>query len=186
MTSNFTIVKRILEHYTKEQVKRAAAVRAVFFEASGVFTDGKMIYDETGKETVNFSAKDSKILGYLKRAGIVTGVISSRESVVINKRCSDLGLDFCHQGIVDKDSVFEKLVQHYKLKGKEVAYIGCDLDDLGVFAKTGLAACPSDAPLYIKDRVELVTTARGGRGVVREVADLILAARGDLEKLLMS
>jgi 3-deoxy-D-manno-octulosonate 8-phosphate phosphatase (KDO 8-P phosphatase) len=177
-------MKRVLDQYTKEQVKRAGAVRAVFFEPLGVFTDGKMIYDETGRETVNFSSKDSKILGYLKRAGIVAGVISSHESAVINRRCSDLGLDFCHQGMVDKDSVFEKLVQHYKLKGKEVAFIGCDIDDLGVFGKAGLAVCPADAPVYIKDRAVLVTSARAGRGVVREVADLILAAQGALEKLL--
>jgi 3-deoxy-D-manno-octulosonate 8-phosphate phosphatase (KDO 8-P phosphatase) len=179
------MVKRILDHYTKEQVKRAIAVRAVFFEASGVFTDGKMTYDETGRETVSFSGKDGNILGHLKRAGIVIGVISSRESAVINKRCSDLSLDFCHQGLVDKASVFEKLVQHYKLKAKEVAFIGCDLDDLTVFSLAGLAACPSDAPLYIKDRAALVTSAKAGRGVVREVADLVLAARGELEKLLM-
>ena len=175
----------MLEQYTKEQVKRAAGVRALFFEASGVFTDGKLIYDDTGRETVNFSVKDSKILGYLKRAGITTGVISSRESVVIHKRCSDLGLDFCHQGLVDKVSVFEKLVDHYKLKTKEVAFVGCDLDDLAVFNNAGLAACPADAPVYVKNRVALVTSARAGRGVVREVADLILAANGELEKLLL-
>jgi 3-deoxy-D-manno-octulosonate 8-phosphate phosphatase (KDO 8-P phosphatase) len=73
-------VKRVLDHYSKEQVKRAAPVRAIFFEPTGVFTDGKLIYDETGKETVNFCARDGQILPYLKRAGIVVGVISSRDS----------------------------------------------------------------------------------------------------------
>jgi 3-deoxy-D-manno-octulosonate 8-phosphate phosphatase (KDO 8-P phosphatase) len=178
-------MKRILDHYTKEQIKRASAVRAVFFEASGVFTDGKITYDDTGKETVSFSGKDGRIFGYLKRAGIVVGVISSRESAVINKRCSDLGLDFCHQGMVDKASVFNKLTEHYKLKAREVAFIGCDLDDVVVFGLAGMAVCPSDAPAYIKDRAELVTSAKAGKGVVREVADLVLAASGELEKLLI-
>jgi 3-deoxy-D-manno-octulosonate 8-phosphate phosphatase (KDO 8-P phosphatase) len=178
-------VKRVLDHYTKEQVKRAATVRAIFFEASGVFTDGKVTYDETGKETVSFNAKDSRIFSYLKRAGITVGVISSRESAVINKRCSDLGVEFCHQNIIDKASVFEKLTQHYKLKAKEVAFIGCDLDDVAVFSKVGLAVCPVDAPVYIKDLAGLVSAFRGGRGVVREVADLVLAARGELERLIV-
>lgn len=175
-----------MDHYTKEQVKRAASVRAIFFEPTGVFTDGKLIYDETGKEIVNFCAKDGAILPYLKRAGIVVGVISSRESTVINRRCSDLGLDFCHQNIVDKASVFDKLAQHYKLKGKEVAYIGCDLDDVPVFAKAGLAVCPENAPGYLKDLVGLVAAVRGGRGVVREVSELVLAARGELERLILA
>jgi 3-deoxy-D-manno-octulosonate 8-phosphate phosphatase (KDO 8-P phosphatase) len=102
---------------------------------------------------------------------------------VINKRCSELGLDFCHQGIVDKASVFEKLTQHYNLKAKEVAYIGCDLDDVAVFGKAGMSVCPVNAPIYIRDLVTMVATVRSGRGVVREVADLVLAAKGELEKL---
>jgi 3-deoxy-D-manno-octulosonate 8-phosphate phosphatase (KDO 8-P phosphatase) len=177
-------LKRILEKYSKDQIKKASVVKAIFFEAVGVFADGRIIYDESGKEIINFSSKDGHIIRYLKKAGILTGIISSRDSTVVNRRCSELGLDFCHQGILDKASVLEKLVKHYRLKSKEVAFIGNDIDDLPALRIAGLSVCPADSIDYIKDAVALVTTARSGRGVVREVADLVLAARGEFEKIL--
>jgi 3-deoxy-D-manno-octulosonate 8-phosphate phosphatase (KDO 8-P phosphatase) len=177
-------LKQVLEKYTKDQIRRAAQIKAIFFEAVGVFTDNKIIYDESGKEVVHFSTKDGHIVRYLKKAGILIGIISARDSSVVNRRCNELGLDFCHQGILDKSSVFEKLIKHYKLKAKEVAFIGNDIDDLPLLRSAGFSACPSDAVEYLKSQVLLVTTARGGRGVVREVADLVLAARGDLDKML--
>lgn len=176
-------MKQILEKYSKDQIRKAENVRAIFFEAVGVFTDNKIIYDESGKEIVHFSTKDGYIIRYLKKTGIMIGIISARDSSVVNRRCNELGLDFCHQGILDKSSVFEKLAKHYKLKFKEVAFIGNDIDDLPVLRAAGFSACPSDGFDYLKSQVTLVTTARGGRGVVREVADLVLAARGDFERL---
>ena len=174
----------ILSHYSKEQIKKASLIKAIFFDVDGVLTDGKIIYDDNGKEIKTFHVKDGLIISYLKKAGILTGAISGRESAAVTKRCAELKIDFCHQGIVDKAMVFEKLLAHYKLKSKEVAFIGDDLNDLPVFKVAGLAVCPADTYDYIKERADLVTVAKGGEGVVREVADLVLEAKGMFEKLL--
>lgn len=177
-------MKQILSQYTKEQVKKSANIKAIFFDVDGVLSDGRIIYDETGKEIKNFNVKDGYIISHLKKYGIVTGAISGRESEVTTRRCAELKVDFCHQGIIDKASAFEKLVKHYKLKTKEVAFIGDDINDLPVFRIAGLSICPSDTFDYIKQRVDLVTRAKGGQGVFREVADLVLAARGEMERIL--
>lgn len=176
-------MKQILARYSKEQIKRAAAVKAIFFDVDGVLTDSRIIYDETGKEVKNFNVKDGQIISYLKKAGIIVGAISGRDSGATAKRSSELKLDFCHQGILDKALTFDKLVKHYQLKLKEVTFIGDDINDLPVFKIAGLSVCPADTFDYIKDNVDLVTYAKGGRGVLREVADLVLAARGELEKI---
>lgn len=176
-------MKKVLARYTKEQVKKAANIKAIFFDVDGVLSDGKIIYDETGRETKNFNVKDGFIISYLKKAGIVVGAISGRESGATTKRCAELKLDFCHQGIVDKASTFEKLAKHYKLKLKEVAFIGDDIIDLPVFRIAGLSACPADAFGYVKDEADLVAYTNGGEGVLREVADLVLSARGEFEKI---
>lgn len=177
-------MKQILEHYTKEQIKKASNIKAIFFDVDGVLSDGKIIYDETGKEIKNFNVKDGQIISYLKKAGIITGAISGRESGATTKRMAELKVDFCHQGIMDKVSTFTKLAEHYKLKLKEVAFIGDDINDLGVFEKAGFSVCPADTFDYIKAKADLVTFTKGGRGVLREVADLVLAARGEFEKIL--
>jgi 3-deoxy-D-manno-octulosonate 8-phosphate phosphatase (KDO 8-P phosphatase) len=177
-------VKSILTKYTKDQVKKASSVKAIFFDVDGVLTNGKIIYDDAGRELKQFNVKDGQIIAYLKKAGIITGAISGRESDAVSRRCAELKMDFCHQGIVDKASSFEKLVKHYKLKTKEVVFIGDDINDLGVFALAGLSVCPADTFDYIKAKASLVTVSKGGQGVLREVADLVLAARGEFEKIL--
>jgi 3-deoxy-D-manno-octulosonate 8-phosphate phosphatase (KDO 8-P phosphatase) len=173
-----------LSHYTKEQIKKASLIKAIFFDVDGVLTDGKIIYDDQGREIKAFDVRDGLIIGYLKKAGIITGGISGRESSAVARRFAELKIDFCHQAIVDKAMVFEKLITHYNLKPKHVAFIGDDLNDLPVLRLAGLAACPADALEYIRDRVDIVTRVRSGAGVLREVADLVLAARGLFEKIL--
>jgi 3-deoxy-D-manno-octulosonate 8-phosphate phosphatase (KDO 8-P phosphatase) len=177
-------LKQILSQYTKDQVKKAGAIKAIFFDVDGVLTDGKIIYDDNGKETKEFNVKDGYIISHLKKAGILVGIITGRDSKVVSFRAAELKLDFCHQGIVNKLEVFEKLVDFYNLKKKQVAYIGDDINDLGVLKNCGLSACPSDAINYVTDKVDLITTVRGGHGAVREVADLVLAARGEMDKIL--
>lgn len=183
---NFTHnrLKQILSGYSKDQVRKAAGIRAIFFDVDGVLTDSKIIYDETGREIKNFNVKDGQIISYLKNAGIVVGAISGRESGATAKRAAELKLDFCHQAILDKAETFQKLMKHYKFKKNEVAFIGDDINDLPVFELAGMSVCPADTFQYVKDRVDLVTRVKGGRGVLREVADLVLAARGDFDKIL--
>jgi 3-deoxy-D-manno-octulosonate 8-phosphate phosphatase (KDO 8-P phosphatase) len=177
-------VKEVLEKYSKEQIKKAVNIRALFFDVDGVLTDGKIIYDDAGKETKHFNVKDGYIISHLKKTGVIVGIITGRESTVVTRRAVELKLDFCHQGIVDKYSVFEKLIEFHKLRKKEVAYVGDDINDLKILTNCGLAACPADAMDYVKSKVDVITVAKGGRGVVREVADLILAAQGELDKIL--
>lgn len=177
-------MKAILEHYSKELIRKATSIKAIFMDVDGVLTDGQIVYDETGRELKNFHVRDGLIVAHLKRAGIITGIISGRESAAVTKRCAELGIDFCHQGILDKLSVVEKLAKHYDLKLKEVMYIGDDINDVAVFRKIGLSVGPSDTLPYVKNEVDLVSRYKGGKGVMREAADLVLSAQGFMDKLL--
>jgi 3-deoxy-D-manno-octulosonate 8-phosphate phosphatase (KDO 8-P phosphatase) len=117
-------VKEVLGKYSKEQIRKAAGLKAIFFDVDGVLTDGKIIYDEAGSEIKQFNVKDGYIIGHLKKAGILTGIITGRESKAVNVRAAELKLDFCHQGIIDKYAVYEKLIRFHHLKHKQVAFIG--------------------------------------------------------------
>jgi 3-deoxy-D-manno-octulosonate 8-phosphate phosphatase (KDO 8-P phosphatase) len=173
-----------LPRYSKEQIKKASNVKAIFFDVDGVMTDGRIIYDDAGREIKTFNVKDGLIVSHLKKAGIITGAISGRDSTAVTRRMAELKVDFCHQGIVDKAGTFEKLVKHYKLKNKEVAFIGDDINDLPVFRLAGFSICPADTFDYLKEQVDLVTISKGGGGVFREVADLVLSSKGLFEKLI--
>ena len=176
-------MKSILDKYPKSLLKKAASAKALIFDVDGVLTDGRIIYDDSGKEIKSFNVKDGQIIAHLKKAGILTGAISGRESGAVAKRAAELRLDFCHQGIVDKAAVYEKILEFHKLKKKEVVYVGDDINDLSVLKQAGISVCPADAPTYVQDYAEVITRAKGGQGVIREVADLLLASRGYWEKL---
>ena len=66
---------------------------------------------------------------------------------------------------------------------EKVAYIGHDLIDLSVLTKVGLSIAPADALPYVCAAVDYVSPLSGGKGVFREVADLLLHAKGQLVPL---
>jgi 3-deoxy-D-manno-octulosonate 8-phosphate phosphatase (KDO 8-P phosphatase) len=47
--------------------------------------------------------------------------------------------------------------------------------------RVGLAIAPKDAFWLVKENADIVTDAMGGKGVAREVADIILGSRMDLK-----
>jgi len=53
-------------------------------------------------------------------------------------------------------------------------YIGNDLNDLEVMKIVGFPVAPADAYLKIKKIAKLVTEAKGGEGVVKELSDYLM------------
>jgi len=161
----------------KSLLRKAADIRALLFDVDGVMTDGKIIYTSSGDEVKEFNVRDGIIISSLKKSGFIVGIISGRESGAVTRRATELKLDFCHQGIEDKAWACGQIMKHHQLKEKEIAYIGDDINDLPVFALAGFKACPADACEEVLDIADMVTRAKGGRGVVREVADFLLAQK---------
>ncbi|MCG8388308.1 MAG: 3-deoxy-manno-octulosonate-8-phosphatase [Cytophagales bacterium] len=173
----------ILNKYTPGQVAKASKIKAVVFDVDGVLTGGEIIYSNTGDELKQFNVKDGLIIKHLKNHGILTGAITGRTSQLVQKRCEELKLDFFYQGARDKWMILKKEIDQLDLKDHETCYIGDDLIDLKSLVRVGLSVSPSDAPGYIKDHVDLVASCKGGQGVVREVADLVLASQGALKQI---
>ncbi len=59
----------------------------------------------------------------------------------------------------------------------DVLYVGNDVNDAGAMRLAGFLVAPADAHPAILALAGYVTLARGGHGVVRELADLLAAAR---------
>ena len=55
-------VKEVLGKYTKEQIKKASQIKAIFFDVDGVLTDGKIIYDDTGRESKPSTSKKMALI----------------------------------------------------------------------------------------------------------------------------
>ncbi|MFC4870065.1 KdsC family phosphatase [Negadavirga shengliensis] len=169
-----------------EIVRKAQRIKILVSDLDGVMTDGGIIMDDRGVEYKRFQVKDGQIVAYLKQHGIRVGIISGRNVPVAAKRCEQMGVDFHHHGVRDKLAMVRELVKAYGYGFEQCAYIGDDLIDIALLAKVGLSAAPADAMPYVRERVDFITSKKGGEGAFREVADLILLAQGKMESVIRS
>jgi 3-deoxy-D-manno-octulosonate 8-phosphate phosphatase (KDO 8-P phosphatase) len=157
--------------------KRAAAIQLVIMDVDGVLTDGKITYTSADEEIKNFNVKDGLGISLAIREGIQFGIITARESVMVQRRAEDLAIQHVIQKTRTKLPALETLVQKLGLSFEQVAYIGDDIPDMPPMERVGLACCPADAAGPVKAMTHLVSNHRGGEGAVREVLEFILEAR---------
>lgn len=157
--------------------KSAADVQLVVFDVDGVFTDGRLYYGAGGEELKVFHVRDGHGIKALLQQGMQVAVISGRSSAAVTRRMQELGIQHVYQGDDDKRPIFEKLLQKLHLSAQQSACVGDDVADLPLMRAAGIAIAVADAQPEVRAHAHYVTTARGGEGAVREVCDLILAAR---------
>ncbi len=158
--------------------ERARRVRLLLFDVDGVLTDGVIVMHADGSESKGFHIKDGAAIVWAQRAGLPVGLLSARASGATTHRAAQLAIRIVHQGVTSKLSAFEQILKSSGLAEEAVSYMGDDLLDLPVLDRAGLAAAPADAAREVRQAVHWVSTARGGRGAVRELIELILRAQG--------
>ncbi len=158
---------------------RAARVRLLVLDVDGVLTDGRLYFSASGDETKTFHTRDGAGIKQLRRSGVEVAVISGRASDAVTRRMAELGVVHVFQGIGDKVPVLNGLLERLDLAVGQVAYMGDDTPDVAVLQRVGLAVCPADAHASAVAASHWQTGRPGGRGAVRELCDLIVAARTD-------
>lgn len=166
----------------REIIEKAKKIRMLLMDVDGVLTDGFILFASGRQEIKAFFVHDGLGLRMAQRAGIITGLISTRESEMVVRRARELQIPEVHQKIEDRIPVWEKLLKKYQLLPENVAMIGDDLSDLPLLRRAGLSIAVANAVEEVKDRVDFVTQHMGGRGAVREAVELILRAQGRYEE----
>jgi 3-deoxy-D-manno-octulosonate 8-phosphate phosphatase (KDO 8-P phosphatase) len=92
--------------------------------------------------------------------------------------------DLVCQGSVNKVKDFEELLLRTKIRADEVAYIGDDVNDIPLMRRAEFSVAVADSAAETLFAAHYVTRAPGGRGAVREVAELILRAQGHWSSLI--
>jgi 3-deoxy-D-manno-octulosonate 8-phosphate phosphatase (KDO 8-P phosphatase) len=162
---------------------RLEKIRLLLLDVDGVMTDGRIIYDDRGGELKAFDVKDGHGIKLLQRAGIRVGIITGRQSAVVDRRAQELGIELVYQGAKDKLVPFLEILQKTGLTAEQIAYLGDDLPDLPILRRVGFAATVADALDDVKPHVHYITRCNGGRGAVREVCDLLLKETGRWENV---
>ena len=152
-------------------------IRLVAFDIDGVFTDGRFYLSNDGVESKAFSTQDGYGIRRLLDAGVAVAVISGRKSAAVQQRMLELGVRHVVQGCTDKIAAFEKITAELDITNAQCAYVGDDIPDLPLLKKAGTSIAVANAVAELHRECDYVTEASGGFGAVREVCDMILAAR---------
>src|SRR5437867_6633753 len=158
--------------------KLLSQIRLFATDVDGVLTDAGMYYAESGDEWKKFNTHDGMGIKLLQRAGIITAIVTQEQTKLVARRAERLTIPELHQGVMDKLTVIREMASRHGLSLKQVAYIGDDVNDLEALKAVGFSASPADAMPSVLKAVHYICAKKGGEGAVREIADLILAARG--------
>jgi len=167
-----------------EVIQKARDIRLLALDVDGVLTDGRLWFGNQNEELKAFDIKDGLGIKWLQRSGVAVAIITGRRSELVARRARELGIEHVIQGREDKLVALNTLRAELGVELREVAYIGDDLPDLSAIRAAGLGITVADGHPFVARHAHHVTAQRGGAGAVREVCELILHARGQLDALL--
>ncbi len=163
----------------------ARAIRIVGIDVDGVLTDGGIYLgavDGAPLEFKRYDIHDGLGIYFLREAGLKIVVLTGRVSESVRLRCAELRIDEVVQDArAIKLAPFEAILERLGMTSAEAAYIGDDFPDMPVLRVVRLPVAVANAVAEVRDACTVRLTRSGGRGAIREFAELLLRARGDWE-----
>ena len=154
--------------------KKCKKIKLVLTDVDGVLTDGGMYYSEKGEIFKKFNTRDGMAVELLRDNKIPVIFITREKSKIVLQRAKKLSVQETFIGVKNKELLLPKICKKYRIKDYNIAYVGDDINDLEIMRKVGFSASPNDGISIIKRNSDYVCKLKGGEGVLREIADLIL------------
>jgi len=151
-------------------------IHLIAFDFDGVFTDNRVLTLQDGTEAVFCNRSDGLGIEMIRRLGIPMLILSTEANPVVRARARKIRLEV-NQGLKDKKSFLQKYCERRGYHLNHVAYVGNDVNDLEVMQAVGWPLCPLDAHPKIKRVSKLIIDKKGGQGVIRRLADILVQTR---------
>ena len=156
-------------------------LQAIAFDVDGVLTDGMLGWSTLNNEEIKrFSFVDIMGISLLRRLGLKLALISGEASPLVDRYAAKMHLHYVVKGTRDKAGAVREFATRFALPLDQVCFFGDDVNDLFAMEVVGLAACPANAAVEVREYVKehgFLSTCSGGAGAVREFADALLHAR---------
>ena len=141
----------------------------IVYDFDGVMTDNRVLVDQDGREAVFCNRADGLGVGLIRDLGLDQLILSTEANPVVSARAAKLKLPVL-QDCADKGQALARLLAERGLDPARVLFLGNDLNDLPALRLVGWPAAPADAAPEVLALARYVTRAKGGFGVVRELA----------------
>ena len=143
-------------------------IKLLATDVDGVLTDACMYYFEDGNEAKKFNFRDGMAISLIKERRIKVVFITQENTNIVKRRAEKLGVEL-YQNIKDKWGLLDNIRRDLNLQWENIAFVGDDINDLQALMTSGVAICPNDAVDDVKEQCNVVTNAKGGEGVIREI-----------------
>ena len=157
--------------------KKCLEIKIVITDVDGVLTDGGMFFSKNGEMLKKFNTRDGMGVELLRNHKIPVVIITRENSKIVLSRAKKLLIKEIFIGVKKKELLLPKICKKYQIKKNNVAYIGDDINDLEILKQVGFSASPRDGISIIKKKSDYVCKSKGGEGVLREIADLIISCQ---------
>jgi len=148
-------------------------IQLIVYDFDGVMTNNKVILREDGLESVIVNRSDGLGVNLFRKLGIPQLILSTETNPVVQARAKKLNLEVIGSSINKKADLCDYCSRHgYGIE--KTLYVGNDLNDLEVMKIVGLPVAPADAHMKIREIALIITKARGGEGVIAELASIII------------
>ena len=149
-------------------------IKILLTDVDGVLTDGGMYYTPNGDTMKKFHARDGMGVNLLKKSGVPTIIITKEKTKMVKNWAKKMNISYVYDGIQEKEKLLPEICKKYSVTSSQIAYIGDDVNDMGLLKKVGFSVTPNDGIVDVQKFADYVCKKKGGDGVLREVADLIL------------
>lgn len=150
-------------------------IKALVMDVDGTLTDGGIYMSKDGEIMKKFHVKDGYAIKHmLPNHNIVPIVLTGRKSMIVTKRCEELGITEVVQGSYNKVKELTDIANRLQIDLEHIAYIGDDVNDFEAMQLVGVRGCPCNAVRDVKNICEFVATVNGGDGAVREFIEWLL------------
>lgn len=155
-------------------------IKAVIFDVDGVLSPATIQIGDDGEPIRKFSVHDRYIIRDAVSRGLILGVLTAADTSPMRKFLYTLHIphDNIYLGCKDKCATLKLFMQINGLSSQEVCYIGDDIPDYKAMLNVGLKVCPNDGTRRIKDIADYISDRNGGYGVIRDVLEQIMRAKG--------
>ena len=164
-------------------VRVARAIKMVGIDVDGVLTDGGIYLgavDGKPLEFKRYDIQDGLGIYLLRQAGIRVCIVTGRVSDSVRLRAEELHIeDVAQDNQARKLPAFRAILDRHGIAAHEAAFIGDDFPDLAILRVVGLPVAVGNAVPEIASACRLRLSRHGGRGAVREFAEILLKARGE-------
>ena len=167
----------------------ARRIRFVGFDVDGVLTDGGIYLGavhltafEVGHrmEFKRYDIQDGIGMEFLRIAGLRLGIVTGRVSDSVKLRAKELGIEDVAQDPQAMKLVgLQRILEDRKIAWEDVAFVADDFPDVPILRKVGLPVAVGNAVPEVRQLAKVQLKREGGRGAVREFAELLLKARGE-------